>query len=382
MAGIYLFTLLAGQVLEKLKAPWLFAALFFGFALSITFPQIAGDEAFSFLAEIGMAVLLFTVGLEIDLGELLRNAPKYTAYAFILELSEAFIAGLFINAFFQVSLPIAMLVGLSFATVGEAVLIPILEEFGALKTRLGEVIVGVGVADDLLEVIVIAIAALLISHRGEAPLHHILLILGTVILLFFLSAILKKIKAARRLRFPQIEELVLASLAILFLFLSIGELADLGPLAAILAGVAVRSFLPKRAMKEIERSLKAIGYGVFAPIFFAWVGTTTNFTYLFENPIIVLLLFIITAMAKLLAATIAIRDIPVLQRIIAGVGLCTRFSTGLIVAEYIYRAGVIPTDLFSVIVATTALYSLTIPLLFSILLGRVSIHNRTQKARA
>ncbi len=376
LAGIYLFTLLVGQLLERIRAPWLFAALFFGFFLAVIFPELAGDEAFSFLAQVGMAVLLFTVGLEIDLGELLRNAPRYTYYALVLELFEAFVAGLLIHVLFSISFPLSFLVGLSFATVGEAVLVPILEEFGALKSKLGKVIIGVGIADDLLELLVIAIAAIFISHQGAASIHHILLVLGTIVSLFLLSGILQRIKKVRRMRTPQLEELVLASLAILFLFLSVGEIADLSPMAAILAGVAVKSFLPKKAMEDIDRQLKAIGYGVFAPIFFAWVGASTNVLYILQGGCVVLLLFIVTAMAKLLASLITIRELPVLQRFITGVGLCTRFSTGLVVTEYIYRAGAISKDVFSVVVATTALYSVVVPLLFSLLLSRVKLSSR------
>ena len=50
---------------------------------------------------------------------------------------------------------LAILVALSFATVGEAVLIPILDEFRLTKTKLGQTIPGVGILDDVIEVLLL-----------------------------------------------------------------------------------------------------------------------------------------------------------------------------------------------------------------------------------
>jgi Kef-type K+ transport system membrane component KefB len=59
----------------------------------------------------------------------------------------------------------------------------------------------------------------------------------------------------------------LLAIAILFIFLGIGEYAEATALGAILAGVGLKTFIPDERLKIIENEIKAVCYGLFAPIF-------------------------------------------------------------------------------------------------------------------
>jgi Kef-type K+ transport system membrane component KefB len=74
LAGIFLFTFLFGILLEKIRVPWIFAALILGLGMAFydPFQALISSEPFKFLAQLGMYFLLFLVGFELDL-EKIKN---------------------------------------------------------------------------------------------------------------------------------------------------------------------------------------------------------------------------------------------------------------------------------------------------------------------
>lgn len=130
-AAVYLATLAAVLVLERLRVPWVFVALLLGIAFATydPFPQATTSETFVFLGELGMYFFLFVIGLEIDLREIRAKSRFILQAAAGIIVLEATMGSLFTHYVFGTPWIIAIIVALSFATVGEAVLLPILEEF-------------------------------------------------------------------------------------------------------------------------------------------------------------------------------------------------------------------------------------------------------------
>ena len=77
---------------------------------------------------------------------------------------------------------ISIIVALSFATVGEAILIPILDEFKIINTKLGQSIIGIGVLDDLIEVAVLIFAIVLIGSKSSI-VNSYLILLSLIVLI-------------------------------------------------------------------------------------------------------------------------------------------------------------------------------------------------------
>ena len=76
IAFSFIFTFIVGHLLEKIKIPWIFAALLLGTMLAVynPFDSITSTETFSFLAQIGMYLLLFIIGFEIDLRQMKKHS--------------------------------------------------------------------------------------------------------------------------------------------------------------------------------------------------------------------------------------------------------------------------------------------------------------------
>ena len=121
----------------------MFSALFLGIIFSSfgLFEATLQDETFNVLSTMGMLFLLFMIGFNLELGQMRRFGKQILKGAILIVTLEATIVGALLFFLFspQVSNSplVAIVVALSFATVGEAVLLPILAKFSLLKTRFG-----------------------------------------------------------------------------------------------------------------------------------------------------------------------------------------------------------------------------------------------------
>jgi len=345
----FLFTFIIGRLVEKIRVPWIFAALIFGFLLAIynPFTSITSLPEFNFLAQLGMYFLLFIIGFELDLDKLKKQGKFIIKATFFIIFLEAFFGTLLIHFVFRYEWFISFVVALSFATVGEAILIPILDEFKIVNTKLGQSIIGIGTLDDVIEILILILVIFLI---GSNTTHSkIALILISLFTLFGLAFGLTKLKKeSAKFGFLSIENLFLFVLFIFFLFLGVGEYAHATAIAALLSGIALKTFIPEERLRTIESEVKTMCYGFFAPLFFVWVGITMDINYLVSYPLLVLL-------------------------ILLGIGLSVRFSTSIIIVKILFENGLIHTGLYSVIVASSIVFKFIIPVLFSNLLVRWKI---------
>ncbi|OYT43282.1 MAG: hypothetical protein B6U88_01435 [Candidatus Aenigmarchaeota archaeon ex4484_56] len=370
---IFIFTFLIGKVIEKIKVPWVFAALILGFLLAIynPFRSITASSEFNFLANLGMYFLLFIIGFELNLKKIKEKSKFIFSATFFIIFFEAVFGSLLVHIVFNYPWLVSILIALSFATVGEAVLIPILDEFKIVTTRLGQVIVGIGCLDDMIEVFTLIFLVLLVGSNAYTQLD-IGMVLGSLFTLFVLTIGFTKLKEEGiKFRFGSIETLFLFTTFIFFLFLGIGEYAESAPLAALLAGISLKTFIPEKRLELIENEVKTMCYGFFAPIFFLWVGAAMDISYIFAYPLLVLIVAVVSIGSKLLGSYIIGRkELGSKQSVLLGMGLCVRFSTSIVIIKILFDSGIIHNDIYSVILASTVLFTFFIPILFSNLVVR------------
>jgi len=373
---MFLLTFLLGKTIEKIRVPWIFAALILGSLLAVynPFPFDVISPEFSFLAKLGMYFLLFVVGFELDLKELKGKSKFIVKGTFFIIFLEAFFGTMFVYFVFRLDLIVSFLVALSFATVGEAVLIPILDEFRIINTKLGQSIIGIGALDDIIEVFTLVLAAVLVGSSTYTR-FNIGIVLLSLFFLFILTIGLTKLKEeGKQFNVLNIETLFLFVIFILFLFIGIGEYADSTALAALLAGISLKTFVPSKRLKLIESEVKTMCYGFFAPVFFLWVGFSMDMKYLISYPLLVLLVVLISNGSKLLGSCIIGRkELGNKQSILLGLGLSVRFSTSIVIIKILFESGLVHTGLYSVIIASTVVFTFLVPVLFSHLLVKWKI---------
>lgn len=373
LSAAFLFILLVGYLMEKIKVPWIFSALIFGAILSVYNParEVTDSVTFSFIAQLGMYFLLFIIGFEIDIKEFRRASGFFVKGMLFIILFESIIGTIFIHYVFNYSWIVSFIVATSFSTVGEAILIPILDEFKLVNTKLGQAIIGIGTLDDIVEILILILAILTVGANNDIHVHSSVILIS-IFILFILAFFLMRFKDKNQtFIYLKIEVLFLFFIFILFLFVGIGEYSNATAIAALLAGISLKAFIPEGKSVQLKSTIKTICYGFFAPIFFIWVGVSLNLHYLLGFPLLVLLVVLISAGAKIVASIIfARKDMGIKNSIMLGVGLSVRFSTSIIISKLMLENNLIGHDLYSIIIASSIIFTLIIPFIFSVIVNK------------
>ncbi len=384
LAGAFLLVFLLGKVLEKVRVPWIFSALLLGAVLAAwnPFSEITSSKIFEFLALLGMYFLLFMIGLEVDLKRIKSCGKFIFKSTFFIIFFEAIFGTLLVHFVFGYSWVVSVLVALSFATVGEAILIPILDEFKIVNTKLGQSIIGVGTLDDIIEIITLIFAGLLIGVGIYTNYGIISTVISLTVLILLTIGFTRIKRDPKEFKFLSIETLFFFTIFVLFLFIGIGKFSDLAPVAALLAGLSLNAFIPKERIGRVKSGIKILTYGFFAPIFFLWVGLDMNMSYLVKYPLLILLVVAVSKGAKLLGSwSVGRKELGNKGSILLGIGLSVRFSTSIIIIKMLYDAGVVGSDLYSIIVASSIVFKFIIPILFSNLLVKWGFAKKNAKKR-
>ena len=311
----FAFSLGIGYLLEKyLKMPWMFSALFLGIIFSALglFEATIGDETFSTLSTLGMLFLLFMIGFNLDIKHMKRFGKKILQGAVVIIGLEAVVVGGLLFFVFPAQIDysplVALVVALSFATVGEAVLLPILAKFGLLKTRFGQLTLGIGTLDDILEVLTLLIIPFLpiflpkLNIQGfPNPLFVVIDLVGISVLTLVLVKMASKVKhyLSNNYRLDFIRPVIIMLIFFTFIFLGGFVFESLAAVSAIFGGIVARSLLPTENFQSDEKAVNFLGYIVLSPIFFLSVGASMSFASILVFPLLIVLILISTIGAKL-----------------------------------------------------------------------------------
>lgn len=377
---VFALTYTLGYILSKFRIPSILAALFIGMALSYTpfstfiYSVTAFKNTFSFLANLGVLFLLFYIGLQIELNEMKKSSSDII-WLTILNTFLPFTLGVTAMLLYDYGWAIALVIGMTRMPTAEAVIVPILDEFKMIKTRVGTFIIGAGVLDDIVEVILVGIVSVWIgsktgeSHGGVTGLFVGIFAFILISWIFYrwLPPILKKWRP------KNLSALMIFSLVILFGFGGFGEYIQLGMVVgAITAGVIMRPLFENEEQKGelLSKTTQTLSYGFFGVIFFFWVGFNADMEGFLLEPLLAIVLFLAGTIGKLLGVFLMVpmKRITLKEAIIIGTGLNARLTTEIIVAQLLYNASIIDLKLFTALVAASAFSTIIVPIVFSLLI--------------
>ncbi len=374
--------LLAG-LLERVRIPGILGALFVGMALHYTplgarllSPEIYGP--LTFLAQLGVLFLLFYIGLQIDLVEM-RAMSGDIIWCTILNTAVPFLLGMAVMLALGYGWTLAFVIGLTRMPTAEAVVVPILDEFHLIRTRVGEFIVGVGTLDDVLEVFMVAVVSVWIGEKAGGSASGLASdVLGIVVgLLVFVSLAWISyrwlIPSLNRWLPRQPRNLMLLAMLILFGFGGLSEYASLGMVVgAITAGILMRPAFDNMAGEQTMQVIRAVSYGFLGLVFFFWVGISADLAGVVQAPTLAILLYLAGTLGKLIGVFLMVPmgKLNVREAWTIGVGLDARLTTEIIVAQLLLGAQLIDAGLFTALVTAASFTALTVPVVFSLLLRR------------
>ena len=289
-------------------------------------------------AELGVGVLLFKIGLEADLEELLKVGPQAVSVA-VAGVVLPFVTGFWVLiSIFHLSTISSIFAAAALTATSIGITSRIMQDMGVLKTKEGQIILGAAVLDDILGIAILAVAIGIAQH-GTVEISSVI---GTMVsaTLFVIAAIaLNKFFGPRYINFLSELNNTYSVLIGAIIFLSImGTIANVIGLEEILgcfaAGIILGNTKETAALEKACEPLVAL----FATVFFVSIGAKTDLSVLnLANPdsqaslVIAAALIVIAILGKLAAGYFVFTQDKI-NRLAIGAGMVPRGEVGLVFA--------------------------------------------------
>ncbi|MGI9187230.1 MAG: cation:proton antiporter [Gaiellales bacterium] len=268
------------------------------------------DSVIHVMALLGVSLLLFIAGLELDLRAVINPRIKTLALGFVVSLALALLVGELVRTLGMDVTPLFLMVVLT--ATGLGVLLPIMKDAGYLETELGQVIFG---ACAIAEVIPLVLLSLFFPPAGATQLEHggriiILLAVATIAGFALLRGGKKGFFDGRFRRLEDTTAQIRVRGAFL-LILGLAALATHFQLEVILAAFAAGLVLGSSRKEALEhgghlKKLEGAAFGIFIPVFFVSTGINLDVSLLFSSPRVIYLVPIF------LVALLVVRGVPTL----------------------------------------------------------------------
>jgi Kef-type K+ transport system membrane component KefB len=373
--------LLAARVLaelaSRLQMPSVIGELLAGVILG---PSLLGwiepTEVIELLAEIGVILLLFEVGLETDIYRLIETGWKSLLLAlggFVFPLVLGFGLSLLV---FDLPLLVALFVGGTLTATSIGITVRVLADLKRQQSHEAQIVIGAAVLDDILGVVLLALlyqfsteGGVSFATAGKVLLFIVLFLIGAPIVAKLIALVIKRFAAVSEI--PGLIPTMMVALILSSAWLAheIGAPVLLGGFAAGLVlsqpvflpfGIAIRGSHEFEA--RIEAEMKPIIH-LFTPIFFVMVGLSLDLRAVdWGSPFIwnLSLLLVAVAVAGKLAGAFLVKE-PLPARWALGLAMVPRGEVGLVFAELGRASGIFNAEIYAALILVVALTTLLPP---------------------
>ena len=372
---VWLAAKAAGEAMERIGQTAVLGELLAGVIIG---PGVLGlvheSDVLHALAELGVLILLFEVGLESDLAELLRAGLQATLVA-LAGVAAPFAVGYGVMHWLGHPALLAVFVGATFTATSVGITARVLRDLGRLQDAAAKVVLGAAVVDDILGLIILAVVTG-VAQTGSVSLVTVGLLSGKAVV-FLVVAIVVGIRLAPTLvrwvgRLQARGTLIVYSVVFAVGLAAVADLMGLATIIGAFAAGLILATTERRA--HIEERVKPIA-DLLVPVFFVTVGMKVQPAVL--NPFAessqfgLAILLTAVAVASKLAAGLAVYQRGV-RRWPVAVGMVPRGEVGLIFAGVGLSAGVITGDLYSALVVVVMLTTFAAPPWLKVLYRRSS----------
>ena len=365
---------LAGYASVRLRQPAVLGELIVGLLLGPSLLDalhrgpLASPEAelvLEELAQLGVLLLMFIAGLEIEFEAMLRYS-RISLLAGTLGVLAPVVLGALVASLFGFALKLAIFVGIVLAATSVSISAQTLMELGALRTRLGVALLGAAVVDDVLVILALSVFTALAGGSGHGAWSVFLTVLR--MLAFFALAYAIGARFLGRIgrqveRLPVSEALAAYTLVVILLFSWAAE--ALGGVASITGAFLAGLLLSRTPLRdEIEERIHGLAYSWLVPIFFVNIGLQANIRQLQGGGIpFALAVVAVALLSKVLGCGSGARlggcTLP--ESLQLGVGMISRGEVGLIVASIGLSTGLVGQEVFAAVVLTVLATTLLTP---------------------
>lgn len=370
-----------GEIFAHFNLPSVLGEILVGVILG---PSLLGwievNEVIKILAEIGILLLLFEVGLDTDINKLKKSGNQSLLLAIlgaVLPFTFTYVLSFYI---FELPTGVSLFIAGTLTATSIGITMRILRDIGVSSKGYTQIIIGAAVLDDILGVLLLIFIYDFIT-LGEVSFVHTLEVAIYVIIFFLIAPVLASgTSKVMEIASPNHKVHGFIPTMMISMILLFSYIANLVNIPQIIGSFAVglafsRRFMVPLAMHlkansnyitYVKRSMHPIIY-LFSPIFFVYVGlsmdlSTIDFTNL-DFYVLSLSLLVISILGKFIPALFLKQ--PFYPTLIIGVSMVPRGEVGLIFAELGRSLGVFDNTTFSalviVIIITTLLPAILLP---------------------
>jgi Kef-type K+ transport system membrane component KefB len=365
LATILVAAKLLGELAERIGQPAVLGELVAGVllggsALGVVPAGGAEAELIHVLAELGVVLLLFEIGLETDLREMFRVGPAALAVA-VVGVALPFAFGYLFWRYAPHAhsgsddlVTAAIFIGATLTATSVGITARVLSDLGRMNTAEARIIIGAAVIDDVLGLVILSVvtgvaAGAALSFLGI--LRTLAVAVGFLVVAVVVGRFVapKLFDVINRMRVRYV--LLVSSIAFA---IGLAALAGLAGSALIIGAFAAGLVLSgTNQFDTIEHEVRPVA-SIFTPIFFVSVGASVDLALL--NPstpgaratlLIAGALILLAIVGKIAAGWAA--PWTRFRRIVVGVGMVPRGEVGLIFADIGRRSGVLGDEVFGAV---------------------------------
>lgn len=374
---VFVAAQLGGEIAQRLKLPGVVGEIAAGCVVGpsvlgwITPEQIATGTPLDVLAEIGVVLLLFAVGLETRLEDL----KKVGKVAFLVGVLGVLVPFAFGGVWAHASgydWGKSLFIAAAFVATSAGITARVLQELNALQRTESKVILGAAVIDDILAMLLLGVVVSLQGGEGFNVMHLITTLVGAI---GFIAVI--GLGGARAMRWnsswldkPHSQHSALG--IVLALCLGLAYVSTLFGLAAIigafLAGMIASETRQQHTLEKQVQPLLAL----LTPFFFVITGSKIDLHQLASGDALLTLTIVtvIAIISKLAGGFLGALSLGKRGATIVGFGMVPRGEVGVVIASLGLAAGVFSDRTYAIIVAMSLLTAMVTPPVLAVLLKR------------
>ncbi|KAF5411778.1 MAG: Glutathione-regulated potassium-efflux system protein KefB [Candidatus Methanogasteraceae archaeon] len=363
-----------GEVVERAGFPSILGEIAAGVSLGL-FLIRPDNDALIFLSELGAIFLLFTAGYkEINLQEL-KVSSKVAFVPTISQVLVAFGSGFLIGSIFKFQFMTCLFIGVTFSLTSIGVSVRTLIDLDYLSTKVGSTMLASAILDDLIGIFMLSVVVSIAADQQMPSSMHLLAIAARILCFIAVMAILGRkvfpvlFEYVHRMH---VRESIFAFVIMTALFSAyLAEAFGLHAVIGAFIGGTALSSVPLAKIQEVQSKVDGLSYGVFIPIFFAFIGLSVNSGSIAGAGILSVLVVVMALSGKLIGGFIGSKIVGFdsYDSLIFGVGVMPRAGVELVLLSIGRNMGIIDDQVFAAIVLMVAVSVLVTPVLLKFAIG-------------
>ncbi|PKH67350.1 sodium:proton antiporter [Flavobacterium sp. ALD4] len=364
--GLILMTAgIAVLIFKKLKQPLVLGYLIAGFLAGTHFdffPSVKDVKSVEVWAEIGVIILLFSLGLEFSFKKLMKVGGTASITA-ITQIITMVLMGFLVGQWMGWKQMDSIFLGVILSISSTTIILKTFEELGVKAQKFAGIVIGSLIVQDIVAILMMVLLSTVAVSQQFSGTELVLSVLKLIFFLtiwfvsgiFFIPTLLKKAK-----HLLTDEMMLIISLALCLMMVILASNVGFSPaLGAFIMGSIIAETTQAEHIEHLIKPVKDL----FGAIFFVSVGMLIDPATLYEYAFPVLILTLITIFGQSISSTIGalISGQPLKQSIQTGMSLAQIGEFSFIIATLGMTMNVTSNFLYPVIVAVSAITTFTTP---------------------